>query len=156
MQNVSRLENAVQKLYIAFNSNSLNPECCKQCAVGNILDNTDNWKHFSDVHGSINLNYIGRVNQLMGKRFNGYSPEQILKIETTFLKACGYQLPFNHKSLKPENATDKDTLFIGLCEVIKLLCDFEGVDDVLNYTKLFTHNNEKTPKSIRNNSLQKS
>ena len=27
-----------------FNENLLNPECCKQCAVGNILDQKDAWE----------------------------------------------------------------------------------------------------------------
>ncbi|WP_044625887.1 hypothetical protein [Neotamlana nanhaiensis] len=148
MQNISRLESAVRKLYIAFTTNTLNPECCKQCAVGNILDNTDSWKHFSNNHGTTNLNYIGRVNQLMGKRFNGYTPAELLKIETTFLNACGYQLPFSYKSTKPNNPNDKDILFKGLTEVIKLLCEFEGVKNILDYTNLFI--NTKNTSNTKN------
>lgn len=58
-----RLERAIQKLYVAFHNNELHPECCKSCAVGNILDRTDAWKHLSDDHGSLHLNYIGNVHQ---------------------------------------------------------------------------------------------
>ncbi|WP_318543728.1 hypothetical protein [Marixanthotalea marina] len=98
MKTSIRLEHAINKLYKAFYNNELHPECCKQCAVGNILDNTDAWKHFSDHHGSLDLNYIGRLNESFGKKFNGYTPKELLRIEATFLKACGYQLPFHHKN----------------------------------------------------------
>ena len=52
MKTVSRFDKAIKKLYSAFHNDTLNPECCKQCAVGNILDNMESWKHFSDDHGS--------------------------------------------------------------------------------------------------------
>ena len=64
--------------------------CCKHCAVGNILDNMDIWKHLSNYHGSLELNYVGKVHQTLGRKFNGYSPLELLQIEATFLKACGY------------------------------------------------------------------
>ena len=38
MKTTPRLESALKKLYTAFHGSTLNPECCKQCAVGNILD----------------------------------------------------------------------------------------------------------------------
>ena len=103
METSNRFEEAIKKLYIAFNNNTLNPECCKQCAVGNILDHTDSWKHLSDHHGSTKLNYVGRVHQLMGRRFNGYTPLELLKIESVFLKACGFQIPIHYKNQKPKN-----------------------------------------------------
>lgn len=137
MYSNSRLDRAIIKLYNAFNSSNLNPECCKQCAVGNILDNTDSWKHFSDNHGSTNLNYIGSVNQRLGKSFNGYTPLELLKIEVIFLTACGYELPFKHNHLKPKNPTDTHILFSALCEVIKFLCDLDNVKNELDYTNLF-------------------
>ena len=143
MKNSNRLENAIQKLYLAFHTNELHPECCKQCAVGNILNNTDSWKHLSDHHGSIELNYLGNLHQMLGRKFNGYSPQELLKIEATFLNACGYQLPFHHKNKKPKNPTNKDVLFNGLSEVIKLLCEFDGVPNPMDYTKLFEIENEK-------------
>lgn len=53
MQTSNRLNEAIQKLYSAFHNNELHPEYCEQCAVGNILDHTDAWKHLSDRHGSL-------------------------------------------------------------------------------------------------------
>lgn len=143
METTLRLESAIKKLYTAFQNNTLNPECCKQCAVGNILDNTDSWKHLSDGHGSLVLNYVGRVHQNLGRKFNGYSPLELLKIEATFLKACGFKLPLNYKNDKPENPTGKDVLFDGLCAVIEFLCKLDSVKNVMDYTKLFEVENDK-------------
>lgn len=137
MQTTKRLDLTIKKLYIAFHSNNLNPECCKQCAVGNILDNTDSWKYFSDDHGSIQLNYVGKINELFGRKFNGYSPQELLQIEATFLKACGFKLPMHHKNKRPKNPIDKDILFEGLTAVVSLLCKLDGVRNVMDYTKLF-------------------
>lgn len=137
MKTTSRLEAAIRKLYVAFYNNTLNPECCKQCAVGNILDGTDNWKHFSEDHGSLQLNYIGTVHQNFGRTYKGYTPLELLHIEHVFLKACGYQLPLHHKNKKPEHPTDNETLFNGLCAVIEWLCELDNVANVMNYKQLF-------------------
>lgn len=142
-----RLDSAIKKLYNAFHNNELHPECCMQCAVGNILDNKDSWKHLSDHHGSVQLNYLGNVHQNLGRKFNGYSPMELLKIEATFLKACGYKLPLHYKNSKPKNPTDKDVLFNGLTEVVAFLCKLEGVTNVMDYSKLFEVENNQ-PKYI--------
>ena len=137
MKTSIRLEQAIKKLYRAFHNDELHPECCKRCAVGNILDNTDSWKYLSDFHGSPRLNYVGQVHQSFGRKFNGYTPMELLKIETTFLKACAYQLPFHHKHNRPKNPTDKDNLFNGLNAVVALLCKLDNVENVMDYRKLF-------------------
>ncbi|WP_336067033.1 Na(+)-translocating NADH-quinone reductase subunit F [Mesoflavibacter sp. CH_XMU1404-2] len=137
MKTTKRFENAINKLYIAFNENTLNPECCKQCAVGNILDQKDAWKHLSDDHGSLKLNYLGLVHQNLGRTFNGYSPLELLKIEAAFLRGCGYELPLHHKNKRPHDLTNKNTLFNGLNEAIKVLCIFDNIEDVTNYSNLF-------------------
>lgn len=137
MKTSTRFDNAIKKLYTAFNENLLNPECCKQCAVGNILDQKDAWKYLSDDHGSLKLNYLGLVHQNLGRTFNGYSPLELLKIEAAFLKGCGYELPLHHKNKRPHDPTNKDTLFNGLNEAIKVLCIFDNIEDVMNYSNLF-------------------
>ena len=81
-----RLEIALDKLYTAFYKDQLNPENCCHCAVGNICDNIDAWKHFTDIHGSVKLNYLGRLHETLGKRINGYTPVVLLSIEASFLK----------------------------------------------------------------------
>ncbi|MGB5942865.1 MAG: Na(+)-translocating NADH-quinone reductase subunit F [Leeuwenhoekiella sp.] len=133
----SRLDTAILKLYTAFHNNLLEPECCKQCAVGNIMDNTDAWKHFSDQHGSLKLNYVGRVHQALGRQFNGYSPIELLQIEAVFLKGCGYALPLRTRPRKSKNVMDKEVLFRGLAAVVPFLCQLEGVDNVMDYSNIF-------------------
>ena len=137
MKTSVRLDLAIKKLYNAFHNNELHPECCRRCAVGNILDNKDSWKHLSDHHGAMELNYVGNVHQTLGRKFNGYTPLELLQIEAAFLKACGYQLPLHHKNKKPKNPTDKDTLFNGLTEVVTLLCKLDHIPNIMDCTKLF-------------------
>ena len=137
MKTTIRFDKAIKKLYLAFHNGYLNPECCKQCAVGNILDNKDFWKHLSDDHGSLQLNYTGRVHQNLGRRFNGYAPLELMQIEAEFLKGCGYQLPFHHKNIKPNNPIDNEVLFNGLCAVVELLCKLDGIENVMDFHKLF-------------------
>jgi len=148
METTPRFDTAIKKLYTAFHNNTLNPECCKQCAVGNILDNTDSWKHLSDNHGSLVLNYVGKVHQTLGRKFNGYSPLELLKIEATFLEACGFKLPLHHKNSKPIYSTDNDVLFNGLYAVITYLCELDNVTHIMSFTSLLNINNYKTTYQI--------
>jgi len=143
MKSSQRLDNALKKLYNAFHEGTLHPECCKQCAVGNILDHTDGWKHLSDFHGSTILNYVGLVNQNIGRRFNGYTPTELLQIEVEFLKGCGYSVPLGRNGKKPKNPTEKETLFNGLCKTIEFLCQLDGVENVMDYSKLFEQKNKR-------------
>jgi hypothetical protein len=143
MKPSNRLEHALSKLYTAFHNNQLHPECCTKCAVGTILDQRDSWKHLSDAHGALQLNYVGKVHQSFGRRFNGYTPLELLQIEATFLKGCGYTIPLKHKKSKPNNPKEKDNLFNGLTEVVALLCKLDKVDNVMDCSKLFAFENNK-------------
>ncbi len=138
-----RLNNSLSKLYNAFHSNELNPECCKKCAVGNICDNTDTWKHLTDIHGSVKLNYVGAVNQSFGKRIHGYTPLELLQIEAEFLKGCGYSGPIDRNCIKPEDPTNKENMFNGLCKVVEFICKLDNVPNVMDYTKLFEVENDE-------------
>jgi len=137
MHTTSRFEQAVKKLYTAFHNDTLHPEYCHRCAVGNMMDNRDAWQHLTDGHGSLQLNYVGRVHQLLGRRFAGYTPIELLEIEGAFLKGCGYELPLKRGSLRPVNPKDKDVLFNGLCAVVSYLCLLDNRDDVMDYSTLF-------------------
>ncbi|MBT8286530.1 MAG: Na(+)-translocating NADH-quinone reductase subunit F [Flavobacteriaceae bacterium] len=132
-----RFEHAITKLYNAFNNGTLHPECACNCAVGNICDQKDFWKHFSDDHGSTRLNYVGKVNEAFGKRFNGYLPSELLLIEQAFLKGCGYALPLHHRNDKPEDPKNKWVQFQGLCEAISCLCALDNIGNVMDYSDLF-------------------
>ena len=142
MKTTPRLEQALIKLYNAYHKNKLNPEDCSACAVGNILDNHDSWKHLTLGHGSLQLSYVGRVHQNLGRKFNGYTPIEILHIEQVFLKACGFKTPLCHYNPKPQNPTDKDILFNGLCAVVDLLCQLDNVPNAMEYYKLFEYEDE--------------
>ena len=143
MQTPIRLEQAIIKLYKAFHNNTLDPENCTACAVGNILDNHDSWKHLSNEHGSLQLNYIGTVHQKLGRRFNGYSPQEILQVEKVFLEACGFRTPLCHYNQKPENPRNKELLFHGLSAVIAFLCKLDAVPNVMDYSKIFKYENNQ-------------
>ncbi|WP_299368107.1 Na(+)-translocating NADH-quinone reductase subunit F [Winogradskyella sp.] len=134
----SRFDAAVRKLYTAFHNNTLNPEDCTQCAVGNILDQKDSWKHMTDMHGSVKLNYVGLVHQNLGRRFNGYSPIELLQIEASFLKGCGYRLGKTYCH-KPDYFKDKAILFNGLSEVISTLCRLDHIDNIMDCSNLFNY-----------------
>ena len=137
MKTTKRLEQALIKLYNAYHNDRLNPEDCTACAVGNILDNHESWKHLTLQHGSLNLSYVGRVHQNLGRKFNGYSPNEILQIEKVFLEACGFKTPLCHYNQKPQNPTDKDVLFKGLNAVVDYLCKLDNIPNVMDYSKLF-------------------
>jgi len=139
MKTSKRFEDAVKKLYSAFHNNTLNPENCSECAVGHILDNKDNWNHLTDIHGSVKLNYVGLVHQNLGRKFNGYSPIELLQIEASFLSGSGYRLG-SHFCHKPDYI-NKDILFDGLCEVISTLCKLDCMDDIMDCSKLFEYQN---------------
>ena len=135
-----RLDEAIKKLYVAFRSNQLNPECCHKCAVGNILDGKDAWKHLTDSHGSVKLNYLGRVHQNLGRKFNGYSPLELLQLEAVFLNACGYSIPFGRFGNKPAEKLSQDILFKGLCATVEYLCRIENISSVMDYSDIFNYN----------------
>lgn len=137
-----RLEQALTKLYTAFHNGTLEPECARGCAVGNILDNTDAWKHLSDDHGSLQLNYVGKVHEALGRTFNGYKPSQLLYIEHIFLTACGYKTPLRHFNKKPTNSTDRCMQFAGLCAVVSYLCTIDNEPDVMKFNRLFERDHE--------------
>jgi hypothetical protein len=142
MNTSNRFDAAIKKLYRAFHNDTLNPEDCKQCAVGNILDHNDSWKHLTDLHGSVKLNFVGLVHQNLGRRFNGYSPLELLQIESSFLKGCGYRLGKTY-CYKPEYFKDKDVLFNGLSEVVSTLCKLDQIDDIMDCSYLFNYQLQK-------------
>jgi len=135
MEAISRFDRAITKLYEAFHTDRLNPLCCKQCAVGNICDNTDLWKHLVKAHGSTELSYLGKLNETFGRKVYGYAPSELLQIEVAFLRACGYELPLHLTTNKPK--LDKDKLFRGLVATVAVLCDLEGIPNVMDCSALF-------------------
>tara|TARA_R110002111_G_scaffold18_3_gene177 strand:+ start:41455 stop:41898 length:444 start_codon:yes stop_codon:yes gene_type:complete len=147
MKNSIRFENAIYKLYTAFHNKTLNPDDCKQCAVGNILDNKDSWKHLTDQHGSVTLNYIGLVHQNLGRRFNGYTPIELLQIESAFLNGCGYYFTDAKRLFKPDSI-NSNNLFDGLCAVVSQLCTIDKIDNVMDCSILFNFEQKGSPIAV--------
>jgi|SRR5690625_3339812 len=143
-----RFDRAIDKLYTAFHSGLLHPECSRNCAVGNICENRDFWKGFSDEHGSIHLSYVGKINELFNRKFYGFSPSELLKIESAFLAGCGYELPLRKNSRRPENPFSKDILFNGLVEAVSQLCKLDGIPDVMDCSSLFEYERPDASKGL--------
>lgn len=137
MKTSKRFDRAIEKLYQAFHNNTLNPDCCMQCAVGNICDNTGTWRYLTPAHGSTELTYLGELNESFGRRIAGYKPSELLQIEAVFLRAMGYELPITYRSKKPKNPESKELLFQGLSATVGFLCTLEGISDVMDCTVLF-------------------
>lgn len=143
METSQRFNEAVSKLYKAFHENNLKPMSFQHCAVGTILDNNHYWKEFSDTNGSLNLNYVGLVHQRLNRKFNGYSPLELLEIEKSFLQASGYQLPIHYHSFTNKKKSKKK-LFKGLEAVIAQLCIFDNIPNVMDCSVLFDYDVKET------------
>jgi uncharacterized protein (UPF0297 family) len=139
MNTSTRFDLAIRKLYKAFHDNKLNPLSCTQCAVGNILDNKDYWKNFSNHNGSLQLNYVGLVHQSLDRKFNGFTPSEILKIEAAFLAGCGYYLPLNQNTRQLKRKLNHDDLFNGLVAVVGKLCQLDNIPHVMDCSVLFDY-----------------
>ncbi|WKK66455.1 Na(+)-translocating NADH-quinone reductase subunit F [Lutimonas zeaxanthinifaciens] len=140
-----RLERALDKMYTAFYKGELDPEDCKHCAVGNICDNYDTWKYFTDIHGSRKLNYLGNLNEYLGRKINGYSPAELIMTEAVFLRACGYTLTRSQKLLKPAKIITNEMMFNGLCAAVDYLCRLDGVENVMDQYKELDFTMDKNP-----------
>lgn len=75
---------------------------------------------------------------------SGYSSWNLYMIECIFLNvfdAARMELVqnynFNHDHARDIAVTDKEIQFKALCAVIEYLCELEGIDNVMDYTKLF-------------------
>jgi hypothetical protein len=68
---------------------------------------------------------------------------ELLQIEAEFLKACGYTLPLDRHGKKPHNPTDKERLINGLYKTVEFLCKLEGVENFMDYSKLFEFENDQ-------------
>ncbi|TXK73646.1 Na(+)-translocating NADH-quinone reductase subunit F [Mesonia sp. HuA40] len=132
-----RTEKAISKLYIAFHKGELHPNCHCKCAVGNILNQADFWAGFSDNIGKGNLNYVGKVHQVLGRKYAGFTPQELLNIEVIFLKKLKYNSSRN-------GSYNQDDLFYGLEAVIKYLCQLDKQPNLLRIEELLDYQPKKT------------
>ena len=121
-----RLSEAITKLYAAYDTGNLHPECSCTCAVGTILDGRKDWTHLQTSHGSLQLSRLGLLHQNLNRKFNGYTPHELMQIETVFLEGCGYELPLNYKFHRPSKNEINSKLFLALDRTIDFLYALDG------------------------------
>lgn len=127
-----RLEKAITKLYTAFHEGRLNANDCQACAVGNICNNSMDWRNHARFDTNIKAPIISNYYELPKDIIkSGYSAFELIKVEELFLKACKFR-----KGTKKQQ-------FKGLCAVVEYLCELDKIPNVMDYTKLFeTENNQ--------------
>ncbi len=146
MKTTKRLTKAITKLYNAFHNGELDAMDCQHCAVGNLCNNTDDWAKSLCLIGE-------RIPSLESISMTGYSPKEINNIECQFiygLNSYQYQIELplfrnaiSNKKVKKGFYTkeeQKALQFKGLEAVIKYLCELDGIDNVMDYTKVFNYN----------------
>ena len=130
---ISRFNIAINKLYGAYTSGKLNPDSVTHCVVGTICDHSPVWSFMIDNHRNPQLNTLGKLHQNFGKRFNGYTPSELLKIESAFLNGCDY-----HNLIGKDKRNiykNSDVIFNGLIAVISFLCQLEEINDITTINK---------------------
>jgi hypothetical protein len=142
MKTTKRFENAVMKLYKAFHENRLNATDCTACAVGNICDNSDDWKNnfghalCLDYNNGLILKLEEYPKTKTAYFKNGYNQDELHNVEKVFLN---YWLNKPHSSGK----TDKDLQFKGLCAVVEYLAELDNIPNPMDYSRLFETQNDK-------------
>lgn len=143
MKNTSeRFNNAITKLYNAFHNGLLDSYDCSHCAVGNICGNKSEWARlrifggddfieepYKDVYS---LSEYAEGLDLVSK--TGYTGFEVIEIEKIFLRYVPFDLRIN-----------KDAQFKGLEAVVEYLCELEGIENVMDYSKLFEYTEENKP-----------
>lgn len=141
MKTTERFENAVTKLYKAFHKKELNGLDCTACAVGNIVNNDNEWWHHRETFGTVRK---GSENVA----FAGYNMQELLNVEMMFLYGhSGEKWLTNYKrsgtDLRPESSRYEEATFDGMCDVIKYLAKLDNIPNPLDYTKVFERENDK-------------
>ena len=172
MKTPIRFENAVRKLYDAYHEGKLHKGNCTACAVGNICNNQGDWKTVfvtgtDSGHQTINpQGYVPNYLTDSGLLFEpqrvidetGYTWEELARVESAFetntylaknFNGGGYRNYRSDKfidkldSLKPEFQEKlKDDQYDGLCAVIEVLCDIEGIENIMDFKNIFNRNED--------------
>ena len=123
---MNRLETAVTKLYNAYHNNELDAYQCSACAVGNILGHGA-WL----LHVPCEDHFFASSHPYITNNCSGYSIIELMNVERLFLTEI------------VGSKQTKETQFNGLEAVVKYLCELEGVENFMDYTKLFETNEDK-------------
>lgn len=129
MKTTKRFDRAVTKLYNAFHNGELSAYDCTKCAVGNMCDNSSDWSSLRFCLGG-DLKVYAPQHAYIAIEQTGYSDKEILHIENTFMSCFS----------GPDTEHSKQHQFEGLEAVVKYLCELDGIDNVMEYTKIFDYN----------------
>ncbi len=135
MKTTKRLTKAMTRLYNGFHKGKLYAGSCDSCAVGNMVGGKANWYFALRVYTKAFKNHSYDIFTPLGLeqiRETGYSINEIEKIENIFERTVRHNA-FQHKQTK-------EGQFKGLEAVIKYLCELDGIDNVMDYTKVFDYN----------------
>lgn len=152
MKTTKRFDQALERLYNAFNNRELNAYDCKACAVGNILGELggSGWKHkvISPYAYDYILSYPGihESDEVLKAKIIAecsYSLEELANIEYLFMygvKRLDSGMEINHREAKTHEEL-LELQFKGLCYVIEYLCELDGIENFMDHTKMFERNN---------------
>lgn len=161
---MTRFDNAVSKLIKAFFDETLEKGQCSCCAVGNICDNKSDWKNLfvtlgtSEDREQINCIRSGitdtdarffspeELSEIREKAFDtikqtGYNAYELAKVEKAFeenteaikIGSDKYENEEGEEISHDEYIKDQ---FNGLCAVIDVLCQLEGINNPDQYKKM--------------------
>lgn len=170
MKTTKRFENAVSRLYEAFHAGTLESQSCRACAVGNIVG-TQQWISGVDFDNPTEDGFYARglITIQSGlshayKAFSksGYSVEELSEVEYIFMRehdASGITMTFEDALYDIEkygywvaNGVDFDSedevrqyfrevQFKSLCKVVEYLSELDGIENPMDYSKLFETEN---------------
>ena len=119
MKTTKRFEEAVEKLYKAFNEGTLNAFDCTACAVGNMCGTTKETMWV--MHDADGNSYKG-WSMYNPPKHKYYSEDELFNVEAVFLEC------FEGNYLK--SAFNKENQFNGLMAVINYLAELDGIDTI--------------------------
>mgnify|MGYP006934460425 CR=1 FL=1 len=136
-----RFNQAFDKLVAAFFNETLSKGDCDRCAVGNIVGNNKWSDVFLSTNGKQFHKYLKYPYSNIVQRgidailATGYSVEEMARIEFAFEQNTNYQSTelIYGKITRDEFIQDQ---FNGLCAVVELLCEFEGITDAQYYKNI--------------------
>lgn len=143
----TRFKNALDALVYAFFNDTLAKGDCAACAVGNICDWSYGYKKKSPLDSyeiaegntTDDWGYLlfkgGKVDKgLKAISKTGYSLDEIIKIEKAF--ESNTNIDFVKYRFKSSDEIMQDQ-YNGLCAVVDVLCELEGIEDPTEYKELF-------------------
>lgn len=127
MKTTKRFDEAVIKLANAFHNKELVPGWCASCAIGTLIGRTGKW-YLYIFHNGL-LNEKGLLEAREELESIDYNMNEVIRIESIF------EYSYNHSREVLKNKK-RESIFYVLCEVVKLLAEFDGITGVMDIESL--------------------